>query len=392
MEDKLIFAAQFDRLHEQAAKRAGLSDFGSSDYEERLRLILSDLDAHSAYGKFGGHAVLAQMVMILTARLVAQKYLKEHPELKNTPIEKPVFIVGTPRSGTTVLHRLITSDPTIQTLPYWLAATPIPRPPRAEWEDNPWYRMVDEKYVQRLRDSRPDILDLHPMHADKAEECSWIMEQSFWGATFFSSMNTPNYTKWALEADTRAFCEHYRQVLGVVSNGDTRPWILKNPAHIFCLEGLLAVFPDARIVQTHREPVTGLASTSNLIWTMRRDLEPELTTQDVGDLTLKTWGHGLHMMEEARRKHDASQFYDVHMLQTRHDPMGTMQRIYAYFDMPVSADTLAAWQDELTRDPNQEHSIGKYEAADFGVNETNVADAIGSYAERYRAVAEAAGV
>lgn len=386
----MIFSGQFDRLHERAIKRTGLTDFGSSDYEDRLRAILLDLDINGSYSEMGVRAVLAQMVMILTSRLIAQNSLNRQPELLTKPIDKPVFIIGTPRSGTTVLHRLITNDPNIQTLPYWLAAAPVPRPPREKWENNTWYKMVDQKYIQRLKESMSDMLDLHPMRADKAEECSWIMEHSFWGATYFSTMNTPNYTKWALKADRQSFVEHYRKVLAVISNGDRRPWILKNPAHIFCLDALLTVFPDACIVQTHREPVTGLGSTSNLIWTMRKDMEPELTKKDVGALTLKTWGQGLNMMEEDRRKHNQNQFFDVHMLQTRRDPMETMKNIYAHFDMPISSDTLTSWKEELERDPNQAHSIGTYNPAEFGVDEESVANHIGSYADRYRTVSLAA--
>lgn len=388
----MSFSEQFERLHQLASKRSGLTDFGSPDYEEPLRLVLSNLDAHGNYGKMGFQAVLAQIVMNLTARLVAQKSLTDHPELQQTPLEKPVFIIGTPRSGTTVLHRLITNDPGVQTLPYWLGNTPIPRPPREQWNENPWYQLVDQEYVQKFLQSRPDVLDLHPMRADKPEECSWIIEQTFWGATFFSAMNTPNYTKWALETDARPFYEYYRKVLNIISNGDTRPWMLKNPAHMFAIDALMAVFPDACIVQTHREPVTGLASTSNLIWAMRKDLEPNLTPKDVGNLTLETWGRGLNMMEEARRKYDDKHFFDVHMLETRRDPLGTMQRIYEHFDMPLPPETLSAWQDELERDPNQEHSIGKYKAADFGVNEANVPEYIGLYAERYRKICKTKGL
>ena len=386
------FSEQFDRLHERARRRTGLDDFGSPEYEQRLSLVLSDLDSHGAYSPMGAQAVLAQIAMNLTARLVAQKSLKDFPDLQNARIEKPVFIIGTPRSGTTVLHRLITNDPDVQSLPYWLGNTPIPRPPREQWQDNPWYQLVDHKYVQKFSESRPDVLDLHPMRADKPEECSWIIEQDFWGAFYFSAMNTPNYTKWAFETDPRPFYENYRKVLTMISNMNTKPWVLKNPAHMFAIDALLAVFPDACIVQTHRDPLTGLASTSNLIWAMRRELEPDLTPEDVGALTLKTWGHGLHLMEEARRRHDEGQFFDVHMLETRHNPMKTMQRIYEYFGMSVSAGTLSAWQGELERDPNQAHSIGKYQAADFGVDEKNVAESIGSYAERYRKVSEVAGV
>lgn len=386
------FSKQFEYLHQLASERTGLNDFGPADYEDAMRLVLSDIDKYATYNEAGVQTIFAQIVNNLAGRLVAQKSFTDHPELLDTPIEKPVFIIGTPRSGTTVLHRLITSESSIQTLPYWLGNLPVPRPPRDQWEDNPWYQMVDQEYVQKFYKARPEAATLHPIKADKADECRWVVDQSFWNTYFLSAVTAPNYTKWGMETDKLPVYEYYRKVLAIVSNGDTRPWMLKDPAHMFCIDAIMSVFPDARILQTHREPVTGIASTSNLVWAMRRDLEPELTAPDVGELILKTWGVGLKMMEESRRKYDKKQFFDVHMLETRHHPLETMQRIYEHFEMPVSEETLTAWSDELERDPNQEHSIGKYEAGDFGINETNVAEHVGVYAERYKKVCEAKGL
>ena len=386
------FSEQFEHLHQLASERTGLNDFGSSDYEEPLGLFLSDIDKYANYNEAGVQTILGQIVTSLSGRLVAQQSFGEYSELLNTPIEKPVFIIGTPRSGTTVLHRLITSDPGIQALPYWLGNLPVPRPPREQWKDNPWFQLVNREYVQKFYEARPEAASLHPIKAEKVDECRWLVGQTFWNTYFLSAVNAPNYTKWGLEKDLLPNYEYYRKTLAIISNGDTRPWILKDPDHMFCIDALMAVFPDARIVQTHREPVTGIASTSNLVWAMRRDLEPELTAPDVGDLILKTWGVGLKRLEESRRKYDEKQFFDVHMLETRHDPLGTMRRIYEYFAMPVSPETLTAWSDELERDPNQEHSIGKYEASDFGIDEANVAEQIGVYAERYNRVCETNGL
>lgn len=386
------FSEQFEQLHQMASESAGLDDFGSSEYEAPLRLLLSDLDKHANYNEIGEQTILGHIMILLVGRLVAQKSLTEYPQLQTTPIAKPVFIVGPPRSGTTVLHRLITNDPSIQTLPFWLGNMPVPRPPREQWKDHPLFQVVDRDYVKALYEARPELQTLHPMQADKAEECRWIIEHSMWSTFFAGATNAPDYTQWAMETDTRPFYEYYRKVLGVVSNGDTRPWVLKDPAHIFCIDALMAIFPDACIVQTHREPVTGLASTSNLLWAMRRDLEPDLTTQDVGKLVLRTWGHGLKRMEESRRNYDEKQFLDIHMLETRHDPLGTMKRIYEHFDMPMGSETLTAWTDELERDPNQEHSIGSYDPDDFGINEDTIAEHIGGYTERYKKVCEAAGL
>lgn len=386
------FAEQFESLHQMASERTGLKDFGSTDYEEPLRLFLSDVDQYADFNEAGEQTILGQVVTGLSARLVAQQSFTEFPELQKTPIEKPVFIIGTPRSGTTVLHRLITSEPSIQALPYWLGNLPIPRPPREQWEDNRWYQMADQEYVQAFYDARPEAASLHPIKAEKPDECRWVVGQTFWNTYFSTAVKAPNYTKWSFEKDLLPNYEYYRKVLATVSNGDTRTWVLKDPDHMFCIDALMAVFPDARIVQTHREPVTGIASTSNLVWAMRRDLEPGLTEKDVGELILKTWGNGLKMMEESRRKYDEKQFFDVHMLETRRDPLGTMRRIYEHFDMPLSQETLSAWSDELERDPNQEHSIGNYQAEAFGINEANVAEHIGAYAERYKQVCETKGL
>ena len=381
---------QFERLHQLASERTGLNDFGSSDYQEPLRLLLSDLGSNLS--EAGVRSVSDQFVNSLSGRLVANKSFADRPDLLDTPIVKPIFIIGTPRSGTTVLHRLITSDPVIQVLPYWLAHMPVPRPPQEQWGDNPWYQLVEQEYIQKFFKGREKASTLHPIDVQKADECIWVIEQTFWSALFLNINTAPNYTKWALAKDTRQVFEYYRKVLAIISNGDTRQWILKNPAHIFCVDAIMAVFPDARIVHTHRDPVTAVASTSNITWAMSKGSKSGLAKRDIGTSILQTWAHGLKRMEESRRRYDEKQFFDIHMLETQRDPLGTMQRIYEHFDLPVTSQTLTAWRDELERDPNQEHSIGSYDPNDFGINEVNVAEQIGMYAERYRQVCQAKGL
>ena len=383
---------QFEHLHQLATERTGLNDFGSSDYEEPLRLLLSDLgDDHNPNGA-GMQSVISQMVNSLAGRLVAQKSFTDHTDLLDTTIVKPVFIIGTPRSGTTVLHRLITSDPGTQVLPYWLAHMPVPRPPREQWRENSWYQLVEQEYVQKFFQGRKAASTLHPIDVEKADECIWVIEQTFWSALFLNINRAPNYTKWALAKDTRPEFEYYRKVLAIISNGDTRQWILKNPAHIFCVDAIMAAFPDARIVHTHRDPVTAVASTANVTWAMNKGAKSGLTMQDIGNSILQTWAHGLERMEQSRRRYEGIQFFDVHMRETQRDPLGTMTRIYEHFEIPVTSATLTAWRDELERDPNQAHSIGSYDPDDFGINEANVGKQIGLYAERYRRVCEAKGL
>ena len=173
------FLSRFDAFHEQAMKATGLDDFGSTEYIEPMKLLLADYDKVGQFTPVGEMISSGGVVGLLISRLFAQQGFKTHPEFLNTPIEKPIVILGLPRSGSTTLQRLLAQDPGVQYLTPWLGNTPMPRPPRETWDANPWYQMTKQA-LDGFWEIFPDVKLMHPMLADLADECRYAFECTFW--------------------------------------------------------------------------------------------------------------------------------------------------------------------------------------------------------------------
>ena len=223
------FLSRFDEFHEQAMKATGFDDFGASEYTEPLKLPLADYDKYGSFTPIGEQITSAGTVGLLAARLFAQQGFKQHPDFIATPIEKPIVILGLPRSGSTTLHRLLVRDPDTQHLVPWLGNTPMPRPPRETWESNPFYQMTKQA-LDGFWEIFPDVKLMHPMLADEPDECRYAFESTFWSpATAFAGVMEGAYGEWVSNTVPRYAYAHYRKVMGLIAGGDRRRWILKDP-------------------------------------------------------------------------------------------------------------------------------------------------------------------
>lgn len=383
----MAFLAQFEHFHRLAIEATGLDDFGADNYREPLARYLADLDKYGRFEEVGESVTTGMMTGLLSGRLLTRQGLKTFPDSQNTPIRRPIIIIGLTRSGTTVLHRLISHDPHIQHLPFWLANAPMPRPPREAWESNPVFRQV-KAGLDQLSQTMPSVHEIHPMFADRADECRYLMDQTCCSNTFCTTANVPEYQAWWVDYDKTYAFEYYSEALRLIANGDPRRWVLKDPAHLFCLDAIFKVFPDACIVHTHRDPFDALASTTNLTYVIREMREPSLTMAEVGRQVLNLWSYGLEKMERDRQQYDPARFLDLHMLEVRRDPLGALQRIYRYFDQPIHEETLAAWEKELNEDPNQAHGQSRFDPDAVGFDRKTVENSLGPYGERYRQLEE----
>ncbi|MCK9505627.1 MAG: sulfotransferase [Porticoccaceae bacterium] len=376
---------RFEEFHAAASAATGFDDFGDDSYREPMQAYLSEIDTVDSLGDMGKELIANSIIGLLCGRLRTFTGIKKYPDSQSMPIARPIFIIGLARTGTTVLHRLICHDPNIQHLPFWLASNPMPRPPVAEWRRHPVFQMT-EIGLEQFAATMPGAMDIHPMLAEAPDECRYLIDQSGWSHTFFGTADLPKYQRWATNTDMTFAFEYYRKALQLIANGDSRRWVLKDVAHVFCLDAIFNVFPDACIIHTHRDPFDALASTSNLTWLIRRMREPGLTMADVGRHALKLWGEGLHKMEIARRKYNQSQFFDVHMLEAKKDPLGVMERIYAHFGQPLTKATRESWQHQVASDPSQSHSISNFDLANIGFTRAEVNTAVGEYYQRYAMV------
>jgi hypothetical protein len=379
------FVSRFDEFHEQAITATGLSDFGSTEYTEPLKLLLADFDKYGSFTPIGEQITAGGTVGLLIARLFAEEGFKKHPEFLTTPIEKPIVILGLPRSGSTMLHRLLVQDPGTQHLVPWLGNTPMPRPPRETWESNPLYQMTKQA-LDGFWQIFPAVKLLHPMLADEPDECRYAFDSSFWSpAAAFAGVMEGDYGRWVFETVPRYAYQHYRKVLGLIAGGDRRRWILKDPTtHSWAPQLLFETFPDAHYVYTHRDPLKAMASVADMIYPVRSSRLSYLTRERHGQEMLKYWAPAMEKLDAALNGLNPSRIIDIHMDELNADPVGSAVKIYEYFDIPVTAAARQAWQGFIDADARGGHGPHPVKAESVGLRAEDVYAAMPNYYAGYR--------
>jgi hypothetical protein len=354
-----------DSLHASATKITGLSDFGSDEYMAGLQVLLDSYAREAALTPFGARVKRAGLRSALVARLLSEAAWQRLPEYADVPIERPIFVTGLPRTGTTALHQLLAVDPANQGLELWLTDVPQPRPPRSTWAENPVFQRIQAGYEQHHVE-HPEFMGLHYITADQPEECWRLLRQSMLSVSFECLAYVPTYSEWLAGQDwTDAYLRHRRnlQLIGLPDAG--RRWVLKNPSHLFALDALLAAYPDALVIQTHREPRTIIASMCSLAEQASDGWSEVFRGEVIGRTQLELWARGLEQFTADRAKHDPGQFYDVRYEDFVSDPLGIVQDVYSHFRLDLSDTTREAMAAiHSSGDRRRSH---RYDLADFGL-------------------------
>lgn len=365
-----------DDLHESAIRTTGLDDFGDDDYLEPLGVLLESYANEAGLTELGSKMFRYFLKGALVARLMSEASWQANPSYADVAITRPVFVTGLPRTGTTALHRLLAADPAHQGLEMWLTEFPQPRPPREQWASNPVYQQIDAGIAQHHVDN-PEFMGLHYLDAGEVEECWQLLRQSIMSISYESLAYVPTYSRWLAEQDwTPAYARHRRNLQLIGSNEPGKRWVLKNPSHLFALDALMAVYPDALVIQTHRAPETIIASMCSLA----EHATPGWSTVFVGDTIGRTqldlWSRGLRQFSQARARYDAAQFLDVEFDDLRADPLGTVERVYAALEIEISDEARAAMValDAESRS-GARRPQHRYDLADYGFTQAEVAAA-----------------
>ncbi|MFN8037558.1 MAG: sulfotransferase [Acidimicrobiia bacterium] len=378
------FAGSEEALHEEASRATGLEDFGDPTYHGALGVLLESLDRDADLSETGRMIFRGQLVNTLANRLRSQRWLDDRPEVGAVEIRRPIVITGLVRTGSTALHYLMGQDPGLQALPYWLAAHPQPRPPRQEWEDSTGFR-ASAAELAFLYDNAPDLMAVHEMRADWPEECRHLLEQSFVDDRFEVAATLPTYARWYHETrHLEAYRLHRRLVQLIGSTDPERRWLLKYPVHLRQLPSLLAVYPDACIVQTHRDPCAVIASYTSFVSKIRALHENAVDVPALARELVESWAHAAEAGMAARDAHgDEGRFVDVYFDDFMADPIGSVRRIGRRVDHELSEEAerrLAAWQAEH---PQGKHGRHVYDAERTGVSEAEIRDRFGAYLQRF---------
>jgi hypothetical protein len=360
-----------EEVRESAVKLTGLTDFGPDDFSDGLEILVSSLNEDAGLTEKGAKAARAIVRGALTARLVSEAGFAAYPA--QPEIVRPVFVTGLPRTGTTFLHRLLAADPAAQGLELWLTEAPQPRPPRQEWEENQVYNFV-KMGLEKHRTARPSFSDVHAMGPDQVEECWQLLRQTMRSVAYECLAHLPTYSEWLAGVDWTGPYRRHKRNLQLIGFGDSRRWVLKNPSHIFCLDALLNVYPDAVIVVTYRDPAVAIASMCSLAAQASAGWSTVFQGPVIGADQLGLWSRGWADFEKARTRHPAATFVDVHYDELVGDPLGVAQRVYGAGGFELTGAAIDAMR-ALSGRGEGGGGGHRYALADFGLTRDQVSEA-----------------
>lgn len=378
------FVASEDAMVAAASKAAGgATDLGDDDFRDGLSVLLRSYDEESHLNPFGRWMVRQQLTGVLRGRLESERWRREHPEIFRGEIRRPIFILGLPRTGTTALHSLVAQDPANQALEYWLAASPKPRPPRAEWEKDPRFKEAAQGLgLTYWLD--PSLKAIHLLTADGPEECRLLLQHTFRDDSFECNSTLPSYSKWYAACDMRPAYRRHRDLLRLVGSASPdKRWVLKYPAHLRWLRALLEIYPDACIVQTHRDPARVLPSLCSLIAGWRGIFEDDPDRRAIAAWVVELWAQTMEDAMKMRRELGEERFFDVSFRDTVTDPGTAIGRIYSHFGIDYPASTEALLREWHVSHPQHKHGEHRYSAADFGLVPGAIRERFSAYIERF---------
>ncbi|MCD2263948.1 sulfotransferase [Dietzia aurantiaca] len=382
-----VHVGTVEDLHASASRAVGLEDFGDGTdaHREALGVLLDSLHTDAGLTPAGSKYWRSVLKSALTARLMANAGFAAAPKQVGVEIERPVVVTGLPRTGTTALHRLLGADPANQGLELWLTEVPQPRPPRESWEDDPAYVGLRDLYAGFMSEN-PDYGGVHYISADDLEECWQLLRQSVTSASYECLARLDGYSSWLQGADwAPAYRRHKRNLQLIGANDPGRRWVLKNPSHLFTLDALLEVYPDAVVVQTHRDPRKSMASMCSLAHRTAADWSTRFTPEYIGESQLEMWARGVETFDAVRARHEAdpasrATFVDVEHRELVGDPAGVVERVYAAAGETLDDDVRAAVEAENARSLSGDRAPAHtYTLADYGLSEEQIAERFAGY-------------
>jgi len=341
-----------DRLLERAVRNTGLDDYGDPGFEEPLRRLVAAWESESRLTTTGRLIVQRDTLRALENRLHLVHERKRFPEIADERVERPLFIVGLPRTGTSILHELLAEDPGNRCPMTWEVMWPWPRPTREHFHDDPRIRKAD-RYLRATDALIPGFKAMHAMGALLPQECCMLMNHDFMSMQYHCSNRVTSYQDWLDGQDmTPVYAFHREQLQHLQSLAPPTRWVLKSPQHLWSLDALLRVYPDARIVQTHRDPVKAAASIASLVTLLRGMGSDEIDPQEIGEDWAARLAGGLERAMKVRAEvGDDARFFDMHFHEYNADPVAMVRRIYAHFDLPWSREAEERFRHFIAANP-----------------------------------------
>ncbi len=382
-------ADRFDpaALIEQACHWAGTDDFGADfdaneTWRDGLGRLCEGLATEARLNDLGVEIAALDVVRPLKNRLQIVDWRKRHPGVAEEKIERPIFIVGQPRTGTTILFDLLAQDPALRPPLTWEVDAPHPAPRVETYDTDP--RIAETQAALEMSEQIiPGFMSFHPMGAQVGQECVRITASQFCSMIFSVQYRLPTYYKWLLyEADHRHAYRYHRIFLQHLQSGVHGQWLLKSPAHLWTLDTLVETYPDAVIVQTHRDPLKVISSISALTNHLRRMASDETTVAECAVQSCEEIVVGLQRGMTLRDSMPPGQVIDVQFADFMRDPFATIRSLYGRLERELTPAAEARMREHLSAHPG-DGGGGRYSWADTGLDAGQLREQVAAYQERY---------
>jgi LPS sulfotransferase NodH len=343
-----------------------------------LDALVAALRESAALHGLGRFSAKDDTVRMARTHLRVEHAWRERPELADEALPPPVFIVGWPRTGSTALHTLLAADPRNRTLPYWESFDPVPP------SHGPDLRIAKlDRMLAQLERLAPDYHAIHPMAAEMTEECVALFMNHFRSLQYDFQYRVPGYVSWLLAEDAQIAYRAYERSLRLAHHfrpGGDR-FVLKDPTHLVHLPTILALWPDAKIIFTHRDPVSAIPSLCSLYAHTRAIFSDDVSAAAIGEEVMAGhWPRALDAALAVRERIPPGQRADVRHTDLRADPIGAVERIYETLGFELHDDARHAMKRFLAEEAAKPDSVHEHSLTGFGLE----ADSIRERFRRYR--------
>ena len=377
-----------DALLAEAAAKGGRSGFGDDSFREPLARLLDSLDREAGLSATGRATQHARIVESLVMRHVLEQHEARHPEIGREEIAAPLVIVGLARTGTTMLHRLLSSDPGLYAARWWEVRFPAPHP---GWDScGPDPRIAEaHAQVRWILAEQPVLAAIHPWDAEGPDEEIMLMEHSFLSHVPESGANLPSYRAWLDAQDLRPAYAMLRRLLQFLQwqkrrRGEVAErWVLKTPMHLGSLDVLFETFPGARVIQTHRDPLETIPSVASMylaLWGLATEKPDPL---EVGRQCLERYAGALRRCLAVRETLPADRFVDVDYRAVARDPVTEVRRIYTAVGRTLTPEAEAAMRAWVAKNPREHRPPHEYTMETFGYTREAIEREFAAYRARF---------
>lgn len=373
-----------DALIDEARKATGIQDFDSDTYREGLDVLVADFNAHVGNYSEGGYArVVNDIGHYLRNRLKVSDYLRQRPELLSRPIERPVFVMGVPRTGTTLMSNLLAADPARRSPLTWEIDDPVPPVASRELlttDPRALARLAQEK---AMLEANPAMGKYYRGSAVYPNECVFFMAHDFKTLMIESKGVLPGYKEFIFSCDMTSAYEYHKKFLQLLQADAPGVWNVKKPSHSLWLETILKVYPDARFVWTHRDPFTATGSLMSVISLSHMGHLGRIDTEWLGsDYPWQAAEHANRIMD-FRDKFGEDRVIDVHYADLVNDPVGETKKLYAKLGDEWTAEAEAGIQQWVDDNPQDKFGRHEYKLAQYGVTKESLEPMFERYLSRY---------